>query len=121
LVWMGCYGIGLQRLMATIVEAHHDDKGIIWPKSMAPFDCYLINIQKDARNIYEKISENFSVLWDDREDMSVGQKFSDADLLGIPVRLVVSTKTKDKIEWKERNNNKTELLTIGEIIARLKL
>jgi prolyl-tRNA synthetase len=120
LVWMGCYGIGLQRLMATIVEAYHDEKGIIWPKTVAPFDCYLISIQKDVKSIYEKLSENFSVLWDDRKDMSVGQKFSDADLLGIPVRLVISAKTGDKIEWKERNKKDTELLTLNEVIAKLK-
>lgn len=121
LVWMGCYGIGLQRLMATIVEAHHDDNGIIWPKTVTPFDCYFISIQKDGSDIYNKLNDNFSVLWDDREDMSVGQKFSDADLLGIPVRLVYSEKTGDKIEWKERNKNTTELLTVDEIIARLKI
>ena len=121
LIWMGCYGIGLQRLMATVVEVHNDKKGIIWPKSVSPFDCHLITLQEPGEKIYRQIKkENISVLWDDRE-VSAGQKFADADLIGIPVRLVISEKTKNNVEWRQRGEAKTELLTIEKIISKLKL
>ena len=120
LIWMGCYGIGLQRLMATIVEVSHDEKGIIWPKTVSPFACHLVNIQKKGDDIYQKLKTNFGVLWDDREEVSAGQKFADADLIGIPIRLVISEKTADKIEWKERDKEEPQILTIQEVIKRLK-
>jgi len=127
LIWMGCYGIGLGRLMATIVEAHHDEKGILWPKSVAPFDVHLVEISngkqinKAALKIYETLKENgIDILYDEREGVSPGVKFADADLVGIPVRLVVSDKTGDKIEWKNRDSEKTELLTSQEVVKRLK-
>ena len=126
LIWMGCYGIGLGRLMATIVEAHHDKKGIIWPKSVSPYDVHLIEISNgkqvnaETQKIYEALKKNgVEVLYDDREDVSAGVKFADADLIGIPVRLVVSDKTKGKIEWKERDSQKTELLTLEQVIKKL--
>lgn len=135
LIWMGCYGIGLGRLLATIVEGHHDEKGIIWPRSVAPFDVHLIklkaksekrktaakNLKLFAENVYRELAAvGIEVLYDDREDVSAGEKFADADLIGIPVRLVVSEKTKDKIEWKERNKEKMELLTVEEVVDRLR-
>jgi prolyl-tRNA synthetase len=127
-VVMGCYGIGLGRLMATIVEISHDKKGIIWPKSVAPFGVHLssiINHQSSIINFADKVYDELlqagvEVLYDDREEVSAGVKFADADLIGIPVRLVVSEKTKDKIEWKERDKEKTELLSLKEIVSRLK-
>lgn len=119
LVWMGCYGIGLQRLLATIVEVYHDDRGIIWPKSVSPFEAYFINIGANGQKIYQDLSKNASILWDDRENVSPGQKFSDADLLGIPARLVISPKTGDKIEWKERDKKELQLLTFEEVIKKL--
>ena len=129
--YMGCYGIGIGRTMAAIVEKHHDEKGIIWPKEVAPFDAHLINLTKDknqAKKVYEELQKNqIEVLYDDREDVSAGVKFADADLIGIPVRLVVSEKTlretsgqaKEKIEWKNRDSQKTELLTLPEVIKKL--
>ena len=126
LFYMGCYGIGLARTLATIVEVHHDEKGIIWPKEVAPYDIHLISIgdeklaTAEAQKIYESLNKaGVEVLWDDREDVSAGTKFADADLIGIPVRLVVSQKTKDKTEWKKRTESKTELLGIDEIIRKL--
>jgi prolyl-tRNA synthetase len=123
LIWMGCYGIGLGRLIATVVEAHHDERGIIWPKSVSPFDVQLINLTKDkksAEKIYEELQKNqIKVLYDDREDVSAGVKFADADLIGLPARLVISEKTKDKIEWKARNSQKTELLSLKEVLQKL--
>ncbi len=120
-VYFGSYGIGSTRVMGTWVEVSHDDKGIIWNKEVAPFDVHLIELPgaKNTKKIYEKLQENgIEVLWDDRE-LGAGKKFADADLIGIPVRLVVSEKTGDKIEVKERNKDKTELLTIDQIIKML--
>ncbi len=118
---MGCYGIGISRTMGVIVEKFHDEKGIIWPKSVAPFDVHLVELPgaKDVKEIYENLKKkNLDVLWDDR-DVQAGQKFGDADLIGIPVRLVVSAKTGDKIEYKERNSDKSELLSFEEVVRKL--
>jgi prolyl-tRNA synthetase len=120
---MGCYGIGLQRLMATIVEIHHDEFGIIWPESVAPFNFHLLvfdfknkKIKKFADQVYEKIKKSgFEILYDDREE-SPGVKLKDADLLGIPNRLIISQKTKEKIEYKKRREKKVELLSLKEIL-----
>lgn len=122
---MGSYGIGLGRLMGTVVEVHSDEKGIIWPKSVAPFDAHLVHIEDPgtepgAQKAYETLKNaGVDVLWDDREDVSAGEKFADSDLIGIPTRLVVSKKTGDKIEWKTREDEKTELLSIEEVVNRL--
>ncbi|MDO8620696.1 MAG: aminoacyl--tRNA ligase-related protein [Candidatus Levybacteria bacterium] len=126
-VVMGCYGIGISRLMGTIAEVYNDEKGIIWPKSVAPYQVHLImindkglRIKKRADEVYEKLQKaGIEVLYDDREDVSAGGKFADADLIGIPVRLVVSEKTGDKIEWKKRSEEKTEFLSEEELIRRL--
>lgn len=117
---MGCYGIGTTRLVGTIVEASHDDKGIIWPKSVAPFQVHLIalgaekdpEVKKAADNVYDALQhECVEVLYDDRDE-SAGKKFNDADLIGIPLRIVVSSRTlKDKsVEWKMRNEKEGKLV-----------
>ena len=92
---MGCYGIGVNRTMAAVVEQHNDDKGIIWPVSLAPFDVHLVGLGKgddDVRStdeIYELLTDNgFEVLYDDRK-ASPGVKFADADLVGLPVRITI--------------------------------
>lgn len=125
-LWMGSYGIGVERSMACIAETHHDKRGIIWPKSVAPYQAHLIDIVNGkggntrALKVYGALNKSgIEILWDDREDFSTGVKFNDADLIGIPVRLVVSKKTKDKVEWKERSKEKTELLSVEETVARL--
>ena len=120
-IWFASYGIGPTRVMGALVEVFHDDKGIVWPKSVAPFEVHLISLGKDseAEKIHDELeSLGVEVLYDDRE-VSAGQKFSDADLIGIPVRLVVSEKTAGKIEWKERNKKDSELLSLGEVKERL--
>lgn len=120
--YMGCYGIGIGRTMAAIVEKFHDDKGMMWPKTVAPYQVYLINLKTDAKEIYNKLIEaGIEVLWDDREDVSAGVKFSDADLTGIPVRLVVSERNKDKIEYKLRTSRETELLNLDGVIKRCQI
>ncbi|MEK9178279.1 MAG: aminoacyl--tRNA ligase-related protein [Patescibacteria group bacterium] len=122
---MGSYGIGLGRNMGAIVEVHNDDKGIIWPESVAPFDAHLIGLNEklantEAQKVYEALKKNnIEVLWDDR-DISAGEKFATADLIGIPYRLVVSDKTGGKIEVKKRDSERTELLSFEELLKRLK-
>ena len=120
-VWFGSYGIGPTRVMGTLVEVSHDDKGIIWLPQVAPFDVHLIELPgaKGTKEVYQKLQEaGIEVLWDDRK-VGAGEKFADADLIGIPVRLVVSKETGDKIEWKNRNSSKTELLSFDEVAKRL--
>lgn len=132
-VLMGCYGIGLGRVMGAIVEANHDERGIIWPKSVAPFLVHLIQIEnkpkvtKAAEKIYEEFINNgqdgdTTVLYDDRQNKSVGEKFAEADLLGIPYRIIISEKTltKNSVELKERGKEKVTLVKIKQIAKYLK-
>jgi prolyl-tRNA synthetase len=124
-IWMGCYGIGIGRLMATIVEASHDNRGIIWPKSVSPYEVYLVaadpESQSKADQVYQKLEKKgIEVLYDDRNEETAGVKFVDADLIGLPIRLVVSEKTGEKIEWKERKKKRTELISLEQTIQRLK-
>lgn len=127
-VIMGSYGIGPSRLMGVLVEAFADEKGIIWPKEVAPFQVHLVSITggsaevvKEADRMYEMLQENdIEVLYDDR-DARAGEKFNDADLIGIPVRLVVSEKTVSAggVEMTERGNGKGTLVAESDIIERL--
>jgi prolyl-tRNA synthetase len=118
-IQMGSYGIGTTRLMAAIVEMNNDENGIIWPESVAPFKYHLLgldlqdkNVKTQAEKVYKALKDNGEeVLYDDREDITPGEKFKDADLLGIPYRLVVSKKTGEKIEIKERNKKEQKLVT----------
>ncbi len=127
-VIMGCYGIGVGRLMATIVEASHDQKGIIWPKEVAPYGVHLLSIINHqssiinfANQVYDQLLKaGIEALYDDRDEASAGVKFIDADLIGLPIRLVISADTGKKIEWKERKDKKAELLTPDEVLRRLK-
>ncbi len=126
-VIMGCYGIGLGRLMGTIVEVFHDDKGMIWPEQVAPFKAHLICIKCQASSIKKFSDELYAalqkagieVLYDDRENVSAGEKFAEADLIGIPYRLIISDKTKDKIEVKKRDEDKAELVDETKLIKML--
>jgi len=117
---MGCYGWGTTRTMGVIVEKYNDERGITWPRSVAPYDIYLIDIGVEsgsAKLIVDQLKQlGLSVLWDDRDE-SAGTKFADADLLGIPYRLVISPKTGDKIEFKARTESKAKLLSLEEIAA----
>jgi prolyl-tRNA synthetase len=124
---MGCYGIGLPRLMAAIVEIHHDEKGIIWPKEVAPFQIHLIPIEntgkvkKASEKLYQDLQRRrIEVLYDDR-DKSPGEKFADADLIGIPIRIVVSERTLEKVcvEIKKRSGKKTELIKIQNLKSKI--
>ena len=125
-VIMGCYGIGPARVMGTVVEVSHDDKGIIWPKEIAPFDVHLIclgdsKVKKETDKLYQNLQkEKFEVLYDDR-DATPGEKFNDADLIGIPIRIVVSKKTltQKSVELKMRNEMKIKLISIKKLIEIL--
>jgi len=124
--YMGCYGIGVGRNLQTIVEMHHDERGIVWPETVAPFRVHLIELGGQNQNniiteeIYKKLSNNeIEVLYDDRSDVSAGQKFADADLIGCPVRLVVSPRNGEKIEWKKRNEREIKIMTIEEVLTQL--
>lgn len=122
-MWFGSYGIGSTRVMGTWVEISNDEKGIVWNKNIAPFDVHLIELpgSKNTKEVYEKLEkEGIEVLWDDRK-VGAGEKFSDSDLIGIPVRLVVSEKTGEKIEYKERKEKESKLLSLEEIIQKLKI
>jgi len=118
--YLGSYGIGLGRLMATIVETLSDDKGIIWPESVAPFQVHLVELEKGlGEELYKKlVSDGIDVLYDDR-DATVGEKFNDADLIGIPWRFVVSKKTEGNVECKKRNEEKEEVVTYDKAIRKL--
>lgn len=125
---MGCYGIGLGRLLAAIVEQSHDDKGIIWPLSVAPYQVYLcpLNLDKSAvlptaEKIYQELQkEGIEVLFDDRDD-SPGVKFNDADLLGIPLRLTLSPRTlqSQSVEAKWRTEKEAQLLPLDNLAVRV--
>lgn len=116
-VYMGCYGIGLTRLIGAIVEVFHDKKGIIWPVEIAPFKFHLIELKQGlAKKIYEQSQKDgLEVLYDDRLNASIGEKLNDADLIGLPYRLVVSDKTKNKIEIKKRGQNKVKLIKYEDL------
>lgn len=123
-VFMGSYGIGPERLLGTIVELYADDHGIVWPESVAPFAAHLLvigegaEVQDAADSLFSFLQEHeISVLYDDR-DISAGEKFGDADLLGIPYRLVVSSSTvkQDKVEIKKRGEDEENIITKEELL-----
>ena len=125
LVIMGSYGIGLGRLMGTVVEVLSDDKGIVWPESIAPFTIHLLAlgddevVMKEANKVYESLSQvGVEVLFDDRSGMSAGEKFSDADLLGMPYRAVVSPRSikEGGIELKKRTEEKGKIVLLDELL-----
>lgn len=124
-VVMGSYGIGLGRVMGAVVEVYNDETGVVWPESVAPFKIHLIaldGIKKEADEIYEKILHGGGeILYDDRDDKTAGEKFADADLIGCPLRLVVSEKTlKEKsVEIKRRNEKEVRLVGIDNTIDNL--
>ena len=117
LVYMGSYGIGLGRLMAVIVEVLSDKNGIIWPQAVAPFQIHLLALNgADGGGTYSDLQKaGIEVLYDDR-DVSAGGKFAEADLIGIPWRIVVSPKLGNKVELKRRNETETKTVDIKEAI-----
>ena len=124
---MGCYGIGVSRLLAAIIEQNHDEHGLIWPKSVTPFDIHLIavNMKDDhqralAEEVYQRLLDNgYDVLFDDRDERA-GVKFKDADLIGIPLRLVIGKKSKERIiEYKRRRTEETGEMSVDKLMAHM--
>ncbi len=124
LVVMGCYGIGPGRVMGTIVEKFSDKNGIIWPEAVAPFKVHLLSLNEDEKTgeIYNQLQEKgVEVLFDDR-DVRPGQKFADSDLIGIPYRVVVSSKSLEAggVEFKKRNEKEGEIISVEDLISKVK-
>jgi prolyl-tRNA synthetase len=118
-VLMGCYGIGLSRLMGTIVEVFHDEKGILWPEAVAPFQVHLISLgqNEEAEKIYQDLTKKgMEVLYDDRDE-TAGKKFADSDLIGIPHRVVVSEKSlaAGGVEVKKRNEKDGKIVKVDDL------
>lgn len=132
-VIMGCYGIGPSRVMGSIVEVHNDERGMIWPKGIAPFSVHIVSLSSKDDAVREKIDgtceslmndlegAGVEVLWDDRQT-SAGGKFADADLIGIPLRLVVSEKSlaEQSIEWKQRASEDGRLVKLTDVLDEIK-
>lgn len=124
---MGCFGIGISRAMGVIVEKFNDERGIVWPETVAPFHVHLVgldlkdeDIKAKAEALYENLKvSGIDVLFDDRVEAAAGQKFTDADLIGIPHRVVISRRTGDNIELKRRDQAESETITISELKSRL--
>ncbi len=128
---MGCYGIGVSRVMGVIVEKYNDEKGILWPKSVAPMTVHLVSlnskdaskqttIDDEAKKLYEELQKKgIEVFFDDRDGVSPGAKFADADLIGIPLRIVISEKSLDKggAEWKERSSAEASIVSLDEVMG----
>ncbi len=126
-VYMGCYGIGPSRLMGVVVEKFADEKGLVWPEAIAPFSVHLLSLAKDkesetykkAQEVYEKLTAaHVEVLFDDREE-GAGSKFADNDLIGIPMRVVVSDKSllAGGVEIKERKSDTGEVISIEQLLT----
>ena len=123
---MGCYGIGVGRLLAAAVESSHDDSGMILPQAIAPYDVYLaaLNLEdayisKEADLLYESLLEaGYEVLFDDR-DVPPGVKFKDADLFGIPTRVVISSRSLDNggVEVKARTKKDAEIVAQSDVLS----
>jgi prolyl-tRNA synthetase len=128
-LYIGSYGIGITRVMGVIVEKFSDERGIVWPEAVAPAKVYLARLGTEAEvvqaadELYKELTaKNISVLYDDREDARPGEKFADADLMGIPYRVVVSAKTvaAGQFELKKRTAQDTELLSQEDLLTKLK-
>jgi len=122
----GCYGIGVSRVVAAIIEVSHDDRGIIWPTSVAPYKIGLVDLIKEqgpTAKIYDMLrAENIDALWDDRTDASPGMKFAEMDLLGMPYQIIVGKKwQKDEmVELKDRRTGEIKSLSLDVILDEVK-
>ena len=125
---MGSYGIGPSRLIASIIEASHDENGIIWPEAVAPFDVAILNLKvgdaaTDAacESLYRELtSAGRDVLYDDRDERP-GGKFATADLIGVPKQLIIGPKglAEGKVELKHRASGEREMLPVADVMSRL--
>lgn len=127
--WMGCYGIGISRVAAAAIEQNHDEAGMIWPLPIAPYSVFLVQMKAGdegqdrlAEELHQRLeAEGVDVLWDDRPKVSPGAKFKDADLIGIPLRIVVGRDAAARqVEWKPRRGGAAELVGAEEALARVR-
>lgn len=122
-VVMGSYGIGPGRVMGVLVELFSDEHGLVWPEAVAPFNYHLISVGDEgadtqASEVYDRLTKaGQSVLFDDRKNLRAGAKFAEADLLGMPVRLVISDKTAGQIEYKKRSSKDTKLVNLKQLVS----
>ncbi len=125
---MGCYGIGISRTMGVIVEKFNDEKGIIWPASVAPYTVHLVSVNTNDKSVVKRAEEVYQalikagieVLYDDRESVGAGQKLAEADMIGCPIRALVSTKSGEQVELKYRNKTESQLVSLDELIETAK-
>jgi prolyl-tRNA synthetase len=124
-VFLGSYGVGITRLVGVVAEIFSDDKGIVWPATIAPFAVHLIGLGEDmaeAENLYKEIADaGVEVFFDDRKGVMPGEKFADADLIGIPMRIVVSKRSLENggAEIKMRTENESSIVSLNEVIAHV--
>ena len=128
-ILMGCYGIGVGRLLAAAIEQNHDDKGIAFPATIAPYQVHLVGLNladeqvaEEAERLYQELQDQgIEVLFDDRTEQTAGVKLNDVDLLGLPVRLVVSPRNMKAgvVEFKQRLDETSSLVPTGEVVAAL--
>ncbi len=127
-VYMGSYGIGISRLVSAIIEVYHDDKGILWPTSIAPFQIGIINLGKNdeeclqaSEKIYNELKENnFDIIYDDRDE-SVGKKYADMDLIGVPFQIIIGPRDlkRNNCELKDRKNDNKVCIDIKNVVTEL--
>lgn len=126
---MGCYGIGISRTMGVIVEKFNDERGILWPAGVAPFRVHLASLNTNEESVIMQANKAYDlltqagveVLYDDRTEVGAGQKLAEADMIGCPIRAVVSTKTGEQVEVKFRNKKETKLMSVEEFINTCKV
>ncbi|MDQ7021138.1 MAG: His/Gly/Thr/Pro-type tRNA ligase C-terminal domain-containing protein [Candidatus Dojkabacteria bacterium] len=129
--YMGSFGIGMARTIATAIEVHNDENGMIWPESIAPYTVSLISIAKSesdesyikAQELYSSLTEKgIEVLWDDRIETRPGEKFADADLIGIPHRVIVSSRSLENggFEYKKRSESDSKVISEAEVMELLR-
>ena len=122
---MGCYGMGVGRILAAAIEQNHDDRGIVFPPPIAPYDVHLVGLNMSdeavaeaATDLYDRLwAAGIEVLFDDRTDAAAGVKFNDADLIGLPVRLVVSPRNlrQSAVEMRGRTAEEAEMAALDEV------
>ncbi|MBW2623251.1 MAG: proline--tRNA ligase, partial [Deltaproteobacteria bacterium] len=127
--YMGCYGLGIGRTMAAAIEQNHDEKGIIWPMPLAPFQVIILPLQNQDEAVQKAAADLYSSLWDlgvetllDDRDVRAGVKFNDADLIGIPLRVAISKRTleKNQAEFKERTSSEFIFLDLSAAPQKLR-
>ncbi|MBT4162388.1 MAG: proline--tRNA ligase, partial [Gammaproteobacteria bacterium] len=125
---MGCYGMGVSRLVGAIIEQNHDDKGIIWPEAISPFSVILVpinahksdEVREATENLYQElVATGLDVLLDDRESIRPGAKFADAELMGIPHRIVIGDRglSKGVVEYMKRRDGESKDIELNEVLA----